>query len=228
MDQHQNHLLATCKTVDGFGAKYAADFPATSTGGQQFAIIHSLVPGTGSQAASQVSGGGQYHAGVISKGIAYHQLHTDLLAIADAAHSLVLLGTAGLEGKFHLPRSGGDQALLNTARAFQTDAAPYSAAMIGLELDPNFLTNLGNHITNFENAIAAKGSGQSAQGGATGALADSEHRAAVALQVLNTIVRLKYKNDPAKLAEWVIASHVEKHTPVPHKTPAPAPEPKTP
>jgi hypothetical protein len=29
------------------------------------------------------------------------------------------------------------------------------------------------------------------------------------------IVPNTYANDPQKLAEWVIASHVEKHTPVP-------------
>ena len=32
-------LTAAFKTTDAFGAKYAADFPATSTGGQQFALI---------------------------------------------------------------------------------------------------------------------------------------------------------------------------------------------
>ena len=32
------------------------------------------------------------------------------------------------------------------------------------------------------------------------------------------------KNNAARLAEWVIASHVERHTPVPRpKTPAPKP-----
>jgi hypothetical protein len=36
----------------------------------------------------------------------------------------------------------------------------------------------------------------------------------------------RLKNDPAKLAEWVVASHVEKHTPVPRAKPAPAPTTK--
>jgi hypothetical protein len=35
------------------------------------------------------------------------------------------------------------------------------------------------------------------------------------LHVLNTVVKNTYKNNPAKLAEWATASHVEKHTPVP-------------
>jgi hypothetical protein len=43
--------------------------------------------------------------------------------------------------------------------------------------------------------------------------------------VLDTIVRNKYKNDPTKLAEWVIASHVAKHTPTKRVPPAPTPKP---
>jgi hypothetical protein len=31
-----------------------------------------------------------------------------------------------------------------------------------------------------------------------------------------------YKNDPQKIGEWVIASHVQKHTPVPEAKPATA------
>ena len=52
---------------------------------------------------------------------------------------------------------------------------------------------------------------------------DTAQKAAVALHVLNTVVKNTCKNDPAKLAEWATASHVEKHTPVPRAKPAPAP-----
>ena len=57
----------------------------------------------------------------------------------------------------------------------------------------------------------------------TGGIDDTTHKAAVALHVVDTIVRNKYKNDAAKLAEWTIASHVEKHTPVARAKPAPTP-----
>jgi hypothetical protein len=226
MDLHETSLLATFKTARDFGVKYAADFPTTSIGGQQFAIIAAAATTTGNLAATQVSGGSQVKTGVKSKAVAYKLLHDDMLAISNAAHSLVLLGTAGLDGKFHMPRNHGAQDTLNAARAFKTDAAAFSAALIGLGLDANFITNLDTHITAFESAISAKGSGQVAQGGATGGIEDTTHKAAVALHIVDTIVRNKYKNDAAKLAEWVIASHVEKHTPVPHVKPTPPPSPK--
>ena len=223
MDIHETHLLATFKTTAAFGAKYAADFPSTGVGGQQFALVTAAVPAEGNLGAQQVAGGEQKKAGVKSKAAAYKQLHDDLLHISDAAHSLVLLGTAGLDGKFHMPRNHGAQDVLNAARAFKTNAAAFSAAMISLGLDADFLVHLDTHITDYENAIAAKGAGQGTEGGATGGLADASHKAAIALHVLNTIVRNKYKNDPAKLAEWTIASHVEKHTPVKRAKPAATP-----
>ena len=223
MDIQETHLLATCKTTAAFGAKYTADFPPASLGGQQFALVAAVVPQEGALGAQQISGGDQKKAGIKSKAVVYKQLHDDLLAITDAAHSLVLLGTAGLDGKFHMPRNHGAQDVLNTARAFKTDAAAFSAPMIGVGLDANFIAHLDTHISDYEVTIATKGAGQSLAGGATGGLEDASHKAAIALHVLNTVVTNKYKNDPAKLAEWIIASHVEKHTPVPRAKPATPP-----
>lgn len=214
MDLHETSLLATFKTASAFGVKYAVDFPPDSIGGKQFALIAAATTTTAGLAQQQVSGGSQLKAGVKSKAAAYKLVHDDLLDISKAAHSLVLLGTAGLDGKFHMPRNHGAQDTLNAARAFKADAAAFSAQMIGLGLDADFLAHLDTHITAYENAIKDKGTGQSAQGGATGGIEDTTHKAAIALHVADTAVRNKYKNDPAKLAEWTIASHVEKHTPV--------------
>ncbi len=217
-------LTAAFKTVSAFGIANAADFPPTSTGGQQFALVSAAVPQTATFGAAQVSGTESAHAGALSKVAGRFHLHDDLHGIADAAHSLVLMGTAGLQGKFLMPRSGGDQALLNSARAFQTDAAAFSAQFISLGLSADFITQLGTDITDLETAIKARGAGTGAQAGATGGLEDTANKAAIALHVLKTIVPNVYKNDPAKLAEWASASHVEKHTPVPRaKKPAATP-----
>jgi len=40
------------------------------------------------------------------------------------------------------------------------------------------------------------------------------------LEQIGPIVRRVYRNDPAKLAAWNFASHVERHAPVP-RTPQP-------
>jgi hypothetical protein len=223
MNHQVTSLTAAFKNVDAFGIANAADFLPASMGGQQFALIHAAVPQTATLGAAQVSGADAAHSSVMSKVAGRFHLHDDLLGITTAAHSLALLGTAGLDGKFLMPRSGGDQALLNSARAFQTDAAAFSAQLISLGLPATFLTQLGTDITAFEASITAKGAGVGAQAGATGGLENTAHQAAIALHVLKTIVPNIYKNNPAKLAEWATASHVEKHTPVPRAKPAAAP-----
>ena len=222
MNHHEASLRATFKTTADFGAKYAADFPPTGIAGQQFALIANAVTQSDALGATQVSGSGQKHSGVISKAAARAQLHDDLVAINRAAHSLTLLGTAGLQGKFALSHNNSDQALLNTANAFATDAAPLTAQMTSVGLTSDFLARLSTDIATFQAAASTKTAGAGVQAGATGALADAMHKAAIALHVLQSIVPNVYKNDAAKLAEWATASHVQKHTPVPHPQPASA------
>lgn len=222
MQQKIASLLATFKNVDAFGLKYAADFPPASIGGQQFALVHAAGPQTSTLGAEQVSGAEQTGGSVLAKAAGRAHLRQDLLAITDAVHSLVLLGNDGLHGKFHMPRSAGDQALLNSARAFAADAPAFSAQFISLSVPDDFIAHLNADIAALEAAIDAKGSAQQKEAGATGGLEDTAHKATNALHVLDTIVRNKYKNDPAKLAEWTIASHVEKHTPVKREKPTEA------
>ena len=146
-----------------------------------------------------------------------------MLGITDAVHSLVLLGNTDIGGKFLMPHSNGGHALLNRARAFATDAVPYSTLFVSVGLDPKFIEHLTSDINDFETAITAKGTGTGDQVKATSALEDVADKASIALHVLNTVVKNANKNNPAKLAEWATASHVEKHTPVPQPKPAPAP-----
>jgi|ERR1017187_347782 hypothetical protein len=215
MKKNETNLLATCKQVDTFGDANALDFPAPTTGGAQFALVKAAVTATKGLGADQVTAGEESHGGVLDEAALRLKLHGDLLGINTAAHSLALLGTVGLEGKFHMPRKNGDQALLNAARAFATDAVPFQAQFIGLKLAATFITDLNQDIDDFEKALKAHGSGKGKKAKATTGIEKTIHDAGIALHVLNTVVPNTYKDNPAKRAEWVVASHVEKHTPVP-------------
>jgi hypothetical protein len=161
------------------------------------------------------------HSTVLAKIAGRFHLHDDMIGITNAAHSLSLLGTVGLAGKFMMPHDNGDQALLNAARAFAADAVAFQAAFVSTGLAADFIAHLNADITAFEAAITTKGAAQGTQAGATGGLESTGHAAAVALHVLDTIVKNTYKNNPAKLAEWATARHVEKHMPVPQAKTAP-------
>jgi len=192
MKKPETSLLATLKTTDAYGDKYAADFSATSIGGKQFALVKAAVTATAGLGATQVSGGEASHAGVLDEVALRLKLHDDLLS---------------------------------TARAFAADAVAFQAQFVSLKLADTFIADLNQDIGDFETAIKAKGSGGGKKGVATFGIGKTIHDAGIALHVLNTIVPNTCANDPAKLAEWVIASHVVKHTPVPRPTPAPVAKP---
>jgi hypothetical protein len=202
--------LNTFKTASIFGTKYAVDFPATSIAGQQFAKIAAAVPKTSDLAALQVSGASDAHVGALSKATLRLLIHDDLSHINQAAHTLALLGTAGVDGKFRMTHSKGDQSLINNGRAFITEATPFKTQMIQLGLAADFLDTLKTHTDGFETAAKTKATGKQSQAGATAGMSDTAHNAAIALHIVDTIVRNTYKNDPQKLAEWTVASHVER------------------
>lgn len=226
MNRKATSLLAALKNVLDFGAKYTPSFPVGSAGAKQLAVIKDFVDQENDLGSDQSAGANEIRAGILSKAVARHHLHTDMIDINRVAHSLSLLGTAGIAGKFNMPHHNGAQAYINAARAFAQEAAPYAAQMIELGLLPDFIAHLEADVTLYESTISAKASGQVKEVGATHGIATTAHDATVALHILDTIVRNIFKNDPVKLAEWICASHVERHTPVPKQSPAPSTTPQ--
>ena len=112
------------------------------------------------------------------------------------------------------------------ARAFAADAAPFQAQFVSLKLADTFIADLNKDIDDFETAIKGKGTGKRQKAGATTGIGKTIHDAGIALHMLNTIVPNICKNEPQKLAEWIVASHVEKHTPISRPKPTPTAQAK--
>ncbi len=218
------HTLDALKRVNAFYTNHAADFPADSIGGQQFAKVAAVVTQAGNLGEQQLTAGADAHHSVLSKATLRLLIHDDMAGINRAARSLSLLGTVDLDGKFAMPHSRGDQRLVNAARAFITEATPFKAPMTQLGLPADFLDTLKTHADAFETAGTGKAAGKESKASATAGLSDTAHDAVIALHVLDTIVRNTYKNDPQKLAEWIVASNVERNQ---AKAAQPAPTPAT-
>lgn len=210
MNRSSANLITTLIAVSDFGAKYTANFPAGSVGEKQFTIIGTLVKDANAFGKDQFAGSNEGHAGVLSKAVAHAHLHDDMLAINHAAHSLGLLGNVGIEGKFRMPHKTGDRAYIDAGLAFEKEATPYVAQFVEVGMDANFLLHLKDDIAAYEQAIVDKTSGIATEGGATGGLSDAAHKAVIALHILDNVVRNVFKNDPAKLAEWTVARHIQR------------------
>jgi hypothetical protein len=220
MKQEITNHYDTWGRITKFGQAHAADFSPTSLGGKNFAAIATAVAEARQHGTAQQTGAADAHSATSNLALLLHHIYDDMGVINQNAHTLSL-DLPGLDAKFRMPRSHGQVSILTTARAFAQEALPLKAKFIELGMSADFLDHLNGEIAA---ADAAKGDQQGAQGGrgqATGALDATFTAALKAEKLLNTIVRNIYAKTPAVLAEWLIASHVERISH--HAKPAPAP-----
>ncbi|MDX6694418.1 MAG: hypothetical protein QOF02_2021 [Blastocatellia bacterium] len=119
--------------------------------------------------------------------------------------------TPGLEEKFRLPRgNANDQELLAAARACAADAVPLKAMFIEYGLPADFLEDLNDDIEAFEAAVAAQEAGRRERVTATAAIDEVIERGMQIVRRLDAIVRNVLRDQPAKLAAWESARHVER------------------
>lgn len=197
--------------VRDFGTTHAASFPATTLGGEQYAVVGAAVEDLTRAAASQSSGVGSAQHATASRSVARAGLHEDLQAITQTARAMAL-DDPGLENKFRMPRSGSDSSLLTAARAFALDAVPLKADFIKHELPVTFLADLQTAINDFEHAVGSQNANRETHVSATVSIDSTIERGMNAVRRLDAIVRNKFRDDPATLAAWESARHVERAT----------------
>jgi hypothetical protein len=218
----RRHQMLT--RVRNFGTTHSTDFPATNLGGQLFTTIAGVVTELDNHATAQTSASGAARQGTSSKATARAALRDRLEEINRTARALAM-DTPGLDDQFRMPRGTNDQLLLNSARAFAQDAVAHSTAFTEHELPATFIADLNAEIANLETAIDEQLSSKSERVAATAAIDNALEEGMKALRKLDVIVRNKFRNSPAVVAEWISASHTERaprHAPA---APTPAPKP---
>ncbi len=116
----------------------------------------------------------------------------------------------GISKSFRMPPSNGDEALINSARAFVEAATPFKSEFIGREMPPTFLEDLTAAIERFEQSVSGYNVQRSNKSAATASLKNSLSQVKTLRRELDPIVRNKFRNDPAMLAAWESASHLER------------------
>ena len=209
MDDTQNRRHQMFARVQDFGSEHLKDFDSHSLGAQLFTTLAEIVTRLDEHGASQASKSGTAKQGTTSRGQARQALREDLEDINRTARAMAD-EIVGLNDKFRLPLPGNDQLLLNAARAFAADAVPFSAQFIAHEMPGDFLADLNADIAAMEAAISEQSSGIG-QRVAAGAAIDSTIDDGVAtVRKLDAIVKNKYANNAAVLAQWTSASHTER------------------
>lgn len=195
--------------VNDFGQARAADFPATSLGGQKFAEVKALVAqvdATG-EAQANATGGAQSRAEVKKT----HRVSVVrmLRAIRETAKAIDT-DKPGTSDRFKVPRTNGDEPLINSARAIAAEARASEADFLQREMPASFVADLNTEIDEFESASNSLNLYTSQRVSSTASIKNQLAQARRLRKELNPIVSNKYRNDPASLAAWKSASHVER------------------
>jgi hypothetical protein len=162
-----------------------------------------------------------------SKSAVRDELWRRLEAISRTAR-VIAFTSPGLEDKFRLPRGIGDQALLNLARTFAADAEPLKAEFIRRGMAPAFIEDLRAEAAEFEAAFNRKAQGRSAHVAASAEIDELIEQGTRTVRELDALFRNTFADEPATLAAWESASHVERRAPrhakaKPPVNPAPSP-----
>ncbi|HKQ51242.1 MAG TPA: hypothetical protein VJT74_02665 [Pyrinomonadaceae bacterium] len=223
MNDSQTKSSEMFRRVQGFGSEHAADFPASSLGGEKFAALGGVIDELEEQGTAQASGGSAAKTSTGAKRAARAELKRQMAAISETARALEF-ARPGVAASFRLPNVKTDQALLNAARANAEAATPLKQEFIRHELPATFLEDLNAAVDAFETALNSQNQSTGKRVTATAAIEAVIERGRQLVRELDAIVSNKYRRDTATLAAWESASRVER---VPRKKKPPVTPPPT-
>lgn len=195
--------------VRDFGSAHVTDFTANSLARQTFAGIGAVVTEVESLSADEASARGDARQGTETRAQARASLRDHMEAISRTARVLAD-DVPGLNEKFRVPRNANDQELMDAARVFLANATPLKEQFIAHEMPADFLEELQADIDAMQAAINSQSSGLGDHVAANAGLDDAMDRGNDLCRKADVIVRNKYANNPAVLAEWTSASHTER------------------
>ena len=209
MRDTERRKLEKFEREDAFMSDNAADFPPATPGGIAATAHRGIIDEMRALAAQQISGGTSAAQSVSNKEDSLDDLMAMIRNINRAANAFED-EVPGSNLLFRMPRNRSQQNLLATGRAFHTDATPLEAKFITYGLGAEFLKNLKDDIDAIDAAGSSADSGDEQRAAATAGVIDAARRGMANSRKLNAIVRIKYDNQPQKLAAWTVASHLEK------------------
>jgi len=215
MDDNQNRTYQRAVRVREFNAQRIADFSETGVIRQFFNDLIAATADVKRLGEAQVTGIGQARQGTLSRRDARAAVQRAVDAIFRIARAM------GLEAQFQRPLNGTDEALLNTAHSYATNALTLKARFIAYDMPADFIDDLNEDIAELEAAIADQGNAVGDHVSASAELEDALDRCDDAVRNEDPIMKNKYADDPGTLAEWISASHIER--PPRRKKTAPTP-----
>jgi hypothetical protein len=223
MNAAQRRKMDKIDREEAFFAENAADFPADSRGGQLTALINAEKAKILQLDAAQTSGFDNKRQAQEIYDNRRDEL-VDLLELFMLVAAIVDDDIEGTAAKFKMPRPRNDQNLIAKATSFHADSADIQAELTAAGLPANARTRLLDLNAEFQQAALAHDTAEGKHAGATGGMTESFRKIMDYSRRRDKSVKLKYRDNAAKLSAWTVASHLER---APQRKKDDAPPPTT-
>lgn len=209
MHDSQRRKMDKIDREEAFFTENAADFPANSHGDKMTQLINAEKTKILQFDAAQTSGfDNQRQAQEI-----YENRRDELVDLLEEfvlAAAIVDDDIEGTAAKFKMPRPRNDQSLIAKAASFHADSADIEAELTAAGLTANARTTLLDLKAEFQQAALAHDTAEEKHAEASGGMTESFRKIMEYSRSRDKSVRLKYRDNAAKLAAWTVASHLER------------------
>ena len=185
-----------------------ADLPtgaATAAAADLQTQYNVVISESGEQSGFEGTGKG----GTAVRAVARRNIHDYLATLARTAR-IVARQQPGFDSNYPMPWDMNDTELLNEARAVAPKAIADRAIFVGRGLTNEFLESIDGFITDFDASQGVTNVAVGERGAAVSEKNTAYEKGLDDVDVLNDFIRNFYRNQPAKLAAWKIASHIER------------------
>lgn len=199
-----NRFDRSVKYIDSHQSEFAAGSKALSLRDDLKGLLSEF---SAAERQPKASGAGSrsYTSAKLS---ALNALREDLVAIARSAE-VIAAGNSKFKNSFMLPDRRRKNELADAARQFIKDAGAVKAEFLALEMAPNFLEQLQERLDGYQAAQSGQGSARGERVVATDAVSTLVSRGSLALDVLDVVIRNKFRGNADALKAWEAACSLE-------------------
>jgi hypothetical protein len=207
-----------------FCSSHSSDFAPTTLGAQLSAKLSTQVSELASLAGSHAADDSAARQGTDLRADARDDLRARLKRFSRTAQAIAIT-VPGLENKFRVPRGDNDEELIAAGRAFARDAVEFKDNFIAHAMPATCIDDLNASIARFEASLDDQSGAIGDRVGSGVAINQKLEELMLTRRQLNPIMENTYADDPATLAAWQRASHIERAA---RKTDDEEPPPSTP
>jgi hypothetical protein len=196
--------------VDLYMTASAEDFPDGSKAARAHTRLKDELTALDALDVARAAGVGKRQQGTAGRRATRKRLRESVNAVS-ATSETIALDRQDFKGMFSLKElDDSDDTLIATARAFADRAAAFVGLFVEYDLKPTFIQDLRSDADALENFMTLQEEGYGEHSGSHTSADEAVRRLTEQVERLDTFVRNKYRDNPARIAAWERARRLEK------------------